>query len=171
MAKPSVEDLPEYFKRYIEIVEHEDLIPALINSGNITLDLLKSIPEASGNYRYAEDKWSIKEVVSHMMDAERVFSYRALTFSRGDKTPLPGFDQDHWATTLNASGRQLYKMSAEYANLRASTIDLFGSFSKEMLKMSGTASNVTLEVNTLGFLIVGHETHHRSILEERYFSK
>ncbi|TRX58371.1 DinB family protein [Fulvivirga sp. M361] len=171
MLKPTVDHLPEFFKKYIAGIAYDDLIPALIQSGNETIDLFKTIPETSGDYRYAENKWSVKEVINHMMDAERVFSYRALTFSRGDRTELPGFDENAWTPAANAGSRHLYKLSAEYANLRASTVDLFGSLTETMLKMSGTASGVKLDVVTLGFLIVGHETHHRRILEERYFSK
>lgn len=171
MLKPDIDNLPGLFKNYLDAVEYDALIPGLINSGNETLELFKSVPEVSGDYRYAEGKWSIKEVINHIMDAERVFSYRALTFSRGDKTTLPGFDENAWAPSANAGSRPLYKLSAEYANLRASTVDLFGSFSEDMLKRSGTASGTEINVLTLGYLIIGHETHHRKILEERYFSK
>ena len=91
MPKPPITEIPPFYQGYVEKVHYDDLIPALINSGNETIDFLKSIPEASGDYRYAEGKWSIRQVIAHMIDAERVFAYRALRFSRNDKTPLPGF--------------------------------------------------------------------------------
>ena len=169
MKKPETTGLPELYKRYVDAVEYDDLIPALIKSGNESLELFRSIPEASADYRYAEGKWSIREVINHMMDAERVFSYRALTFSRGDTTELPGFDENGWAVEANASNRRLYKLIEEYANLRASTVDLFSSFSQEMLERSGAANGVSMAVVTLGYLIAGHEAHHRKVLVERYF--
>ena len=109
-------------------------------------------------------------MINHMMDAERVFCYRGLAFSRNDLTELPGFDENHWAPQANASGRKLSKLIDEYINLRASTVDLFSSFTEEMLDREGTASGVKMNVATLGFLIAGHEQHHCKILTERYFS-
>ncbi len=170
MSKPRTEHIPQFYQRYIDAIDYDDLIPALINGGNVTVELLRSIPEATADYRYAEGKWSIREVVSHMMDAERVFCYRALTFARNDKTELPGFDENAWALEANAGGRRLYKLIEGYVNLRASTVDLFGSFSAEMLERTGTASGVLISVNTFGFLISGHEKHHYNVLEERYLS-
>ncbi|MEQ8926012.1 MAG: DinB family protein [Fulvivirga sp.] len=170
MSKPSLSEIPEFYQKYVNAVGYDDLIPALINSGNETIDLLKSIPEKSAGYRYAEGKWSIREVVAHMIDAERVFAYRALRFSRNDKTQLPGFEQNDWAVEANAENRKLYKLIEEYNNVRASTIDLFGSFNEEMLKRVGNANGSQMSVIALGFIIVGHETHHRKILNERYFS-
>ena len=171
MAKPSASTLPEFYKRYIDPLEYDELIPALISSGNESIDLFKSVPEASGNYRYAEGKWSIKQVIQHLIDSERVFCYRALTFSRGDDTRLPGFDENAWATNSLAPDRKLYKLIEAYTNLRASTVDLFGGFSQEMLQRAGDANGIPVNVLTLGFLIVGHETHHRRVLLERYFQK
>ncbi|MCG8389591.1 MAG: DinB family protein [Cytophagales bacterium] len=171
MPKPSASTLPEFYKRYIDPLEYDELIPALISSGNESIDLFKSIPEASGNYRYEEGKWSIKQVIQHIMDAERVFCYRALTFSRGDDTRLPGFDENSWAAASLVSDRKLYKLIEAYANLRASTVDLFGSFTGEMLQRTGDANGIQVDVLTLGFLIVGHEAHHRRVLLDRYFQK
>ena len=105
-----------------------------------------------------------------MIDAERVFAYRALRFSRNDKTELSGFEENDWAPEANATNRKLYKIIEEYNNVRASTVDLFGSFSDEMLKRVGTANGSQMSVNAIGFVIIGHETHHRKILNERYFS-
>ncbi|MEM6523485.1 MAG: DinB family protein [Bacteroidota bacterium] len=170
MPKPSNDSIPQFYQRYIDAVQHDNLIPALINGGNTTIDLLRSIPEASAHYRYAKDKWSISEVINHMMDAERVFCYRALRFSRNDSTELPGFNENAWATETNANGRKLYKLIEEYVNLRASTVDLFSSFNDEVLTRSGTASGVKMSVLTLGFLVAGHEQHHCKILVDRYFS-
>ena len=170
MAKPHLSEIPEFYQGYIKAVEYDELIPGLISSGNETIDLLKSIPEASANYRYAEGKWSIKELVAHMIDSERVFAYRALSFARNDTTELPGFEENEWAQEMNAEARKLYKLIEEYNNVRASTIDLFSSFSQDMLNRCGVANGSTMSVNAIGFMIIGHETHHRRILNERYFS-
>ena len=169
MPKPNTDHIPQFYQRYIDAVVYDDLIPALVNGGNTTIDLLRTIPEASAHYRYAEGKWSISEVINHMMDAERVFCYRALRFSRNDSSELPGFDENAWATQTNANNRKLYKLIDEYVNLRASTVDLFSSFNDEMLERTGIGSGVKMSVATLGFLVAGHEQHHCKILRERYF--
>lgn len=171
MAKPDLLLVPEFYRDYVQCVEGDSLIPALINSGNLTIDLIKGIPEASGAYRYAEGKWSIKELLTHIIDAERIFCYRALRFARNDKTELSGFDEKSYAAECNAEPRKLYKILEEFNNLRAATIDLFGSFNEEMLKRTGIANGNEMSVNTIGFVIAGHETHHRNILRERYLSK
>lgn len=170
MAKPNLSTIPDFYKNYVRNVEEEDLIPALINNGNLTIDLIKSIPEASGNYRYAEGKWSIKEVLSHMIDAERIFTYRALRFARNDKTELHGFEENDYAPESNAENRKLYKILDEYNNVRASTVDLFSSFSEEMLNRTGVANGNEMSVRAIGFVIAGHDAHHRRVLNERYFS-
>lgn len=171
MAKPDLISIPSFYQKYVESVEGEELIPALINSGNLTIDMIKSIPETSGDYRYAEGKWSIKEVLIHMIDAERIFAYRALRFGRNDKTELPGFEENDYAVASNAGARKLYKILEEFNNVRAATIDLFSSFSDEALARTGSANGAEMSVNAIGFVIVGHETHHRKVLSERYFSK
>ncbi|UII34047.1 DinB family protein [Fulvivirga ulvae] len=171
MARPDLLSIPPFYRKYVESVEEEDLIPALINSGNLTIDLIKSIPEASGDYRYALGKWSVKEVLVHMIDAERIFAYRALRFGRNDKTELPGFEENDYAIASNAGARKLYKILEEYNNVRAATIDLFGSLDEEALARTGFANGTEITVSGIGFVIAGHETHHRNVLNERYFSK
>ena len=156
MPKPNTNLIPPFYRWYINAVRFEDLILALITGGNATTGLFRTIPEALADYCYVEGKWSIRQVINHMMDAERVFCYRALAFSRNDLTELPGFDENHWAPQANASGRKLSKLIDEYINLRASTVDLFSSFTEEMLDREGTASGVKMNVATLGFLIAGH---------------
>ncbi len=170
MPKPDLSEIPSFYQNYVRGVAYDDLTKGLIISGNETTDLLKSIPEKSGDYKYETDKWTIKQVVAHMIDAERVFAYRALTFSRNDNTSLPGFEQNGWVAEANAGNRKLYRLIDEFNNVRASTIDLFGSFNPEMLNRTGTASGNVFSVNAIGFILLGHEIHHRNILNERYFS-
>ena len=169
MAKPTI-TVPSFYQGYVDLVEEDNLIQALIVNGNESLERFRSIPEQSGNYAYANGKWTIKEVLAHIIDAERVFAYRALRFARNDKTELPGYEENDYTPESNAGSRKLYKICEEFANLRASTIDLFGSFDEEMLSRSGIASGGEMSVAALGYIIVGHELHHNKILLERYLS-
>ena len=146
----------------------QDLFDALRQSSKITLDLVRSIPEAKGEHRYAEGKWSIKELLAHMIDVERIMAYRALRFARNDKTDLPGFEENDYAPEANAHARTIAQLANEMERLRATTIDMFESFTPEMLKREGTANKNHLTVLVLGYVIPGHETHHRKILVERY---
>ena len=144
---------------------------ALRHAGKLTQQLLATIPEERGTHRYAEGKWSLKEVLNHMMDAERVFAYRALRFSRNDQTPLHPFDENEYAPRANAHSRTIFQLAREMQWLRETTIDLYASFSPEMLRLEGTASGKRISVLNLGYIIAGHELHHRQILLERYLSR
>lgn len=167
----NLESIPHFYKNYVKQIEETDLIQALRISGHRMLETVHSIPEAKSDLRYAEDKWTVRELLCHLIDAERIFAYRALRFSRNDKTPLAGFEEKDYAPQANASGRSLKKIADEMAHLRISTIDLFEGFTPEMLTRKGTANNNELLVMGLGFIIAGHETHHRTILEERYLAE
>jgi uncharacterized damage-inducible protein DinB len=162
--------IPHFYKNYVKNIEETDLLQALRISGHRCLELLHAIPEEKADYRYAEGKWTIRELLCHMIDAERIFAYRALRFARNDKTLLAGFDENQYAPETNASGRSLQKLAAEVAHLRSSTIDMFEGFSPEMLNRRGTANQNELSVAALGFIIAGHETHHCNVLKERYLS-
>ena len=132
------------------------------------LTLARSIPEEKGEYRYAPEKWSIKELLCHMMDAERIFAYRALRFARNDSTPLEGFEENNYAPEANAHARSIRQLADEMENLRKSTIELFMSFTPVMLSRKGSANKTEISVLNLGYIIPGHETHHRLVLQERY---
>ena len=166
----NLETIPPFYKGYVKLVEQPDVLQAMRISGYRTMELIHSIPEAKSDHRYAEGKWSVREVLCHLIDSERIFAYRALRFARNDKTPLSGFDEKEYATQLNATGRSLRQIGDEMQNLRSSSVDLFESFNEEMLKRKGTANNNELSVVALGFIIAGHETHHCKILQERYLS-
>jgi uncharacterized damage-inducible protein DinB len=166
----NLETVPPFYKNYVKQIEETDLLQALRISGHRALELVHSIPEEKADYRYAEGKWSIRELLCHMIDGERIFTYRALRFARNDKTPLAGFEENDYAPQANASGRSLQKIVAEMAHLRSSTIDLFEGFTPEMLIRKGTANKNELSVVALGFIIAGHETHHCNVLKERYLS-
>lgn len=166
----NLETIPSFYKGYVKLVEHPDVLQALRISGYRTLELIHSIPEAKSDYRYAEGKWTIRQVLCHMLDAERIFSYRALRFARNDQTPLSGFDENAYAAYLNAESRNLTQIGDEMQHLRTSTIDMFAGFSEEMMTRKGTANKNELTVVALGIIIAGHETHHCKIIRERYLA-
>lgn len=166
----NLETVPHFYKNYVKLIEETDLIQALRISGNRAQEILHSIPQEKQDFMYAENKWTIREVLCHMIDTERIFTYRALRFARHDQTPLAGFDEQTYTPESNAHGRELKNILAEMAHLRMATIDLFAGFNAEMLSRKGTANNNELSVASQGFIIAGHETHHIRILSERYFS-
>jgi hypothetical protein len=166
--RPQLDTVPIFYKAYVENVKDLDMMEALKQSSIVTLNLVRSIPEDKGEYRYAPEKWSIKELLAHMIDVERIMSYRALRFARNDKTDLPGFEENDYAPEANAHARTIKQLADEMERLRATTIDMFASFTPTMLKREGTANKNKLSVFNLGYIIPGHETHHRKILTERY---
>lgn len=171
MIRPNPEAVPSFYKIYVEYVKDMDLLEALQHGGRLVQEVVKSIPEEKGDFRYGEGKWSIKEVLNHIMDAERIFTYRALRFSRNDQTPLHSFEENDYAPKANAHSRTINQLGKEMQRLRATTLDLYASFSDEMLKREGTASNKKISVLTLGYIIAGHDIHHRKVLMERYLNK
>lgn len=170
MIRPDFNALPEFHKRYVQHVKEYDILEAMKISSTQTLDLVRSISEELGEHRYAAGKWSIKELLCHMMDTERILAYRALRFARNDKTNLPGFEENDYAPQANAQNRKIKRIADEMERLRLTTIDLFVNFTPEMLERKGLANNLELSVLNLGYIIPGHESHHRAILKERYLS-
>jgi len=171
MLRPDLDTVPPFYKGYVEHVKEFDMFQILDDSNRRLLALLATIPEEKGALRYALGKWSIKELLCHMMDAERIFAYRALRFARNDRTPLHGFEENDYAPEANAHGRSIRQLAAEMDRLRKSTIDLFRSFTPEMLTRKGSANNTEISVLNLGYIIPGHETHHRMVLQERYLTQ
>jgi uncharacterized damage-inducible protein DinB len=167
----NLETVPHFYKNYVKQIEESDLLQALRISGHRTLELVHSIKEEKQDYRYADGKWTIRELLCHMIDAERIFAYRALRFARNDKTALSGWDENSYAPHANAKGRTMKQIADEMRHLRLSTLDLFEGFTEEMLSRKGVANNNEMSVMVLGFVIAGHETHHHKILTERYLAK
>lgn len=129
---------------------------------------LKSIPVCKQLFKYAPDKWTIKEVLVHIIDTERIFAYRGLRIARQDFTELPGFDQDEFVLNSSANTRDFNDLISEYSSVRNATISLFKSFKDQDLLQKGTASNSPISVRALGFILIGHENHHKEIIEARY---
>ena len=159
----------EYFQFYINLVDQTlEVATALEQTHKKTNKILDLITEDKGNYAYADGKWTIKELLVHMIDTERIFCNRALRFARNDKTDLPGYDHDNYVPFSGANERSLKDISDEFNVVRLGTIALFKSFTDDMLDRVGTANGNNLTVLSIGFIISGHETHHVNILEERY---
>lgn len=159
-----------YYGTYIKKTAGLSLKNHLKSTGEKTISFLKSIPIDKLEYRYADGKWTIKEIIQHLMDAERIFTYRALRIARKDQTPLPGFEQDDYILPSQANKRSIEDLINEYKVIKAATVTLFDSFSDEMLKALGTASNSSISVRAIGFIIMGHEIHHCDVIKERYLS-
>lgn len=157
-----------YFKGYIDLAVDVELIPGLISGLNTNLDFYKSIIDSKLDYRYAKGKWSIKEIISHLIDTERIFCYRALRFARQDKTALLGFNENDYVDVSNASNRSLDSLLKEYESVRQATLTLFKSFDNQTLKSKGIAGAGEVSVRALGFLIIGHEIHHNNVIKRLY---
>lgn len=168
--RPQPAEYPEYFGLYINQVREDDLQQAFAVQQSIFPGFLESIAEEKWDYAYAEGKWTIKELVQHIIDAERVFAYRALCFSRKDKTSLPSFDENSYADNSSANRRNKQDLIDEYISVRDSTVKLFQSFDEEMLKEIGVANNKATSVLSLAFIAVGHVIHHKRVLEEKYLN-
>lgn len=168
MPKPSTSSHPVYFQKYIDLVPEEDLNLAFRHQLLALTKFLYSINEEKSNHSYAPGKWTIKELVQHMIDTERIFAYRALCFSRKESQVLPGFDEDEYAANSNANLRHWKELADEFLLVRKSTELLFHSFTEEALLYSGTANNNPATTASMGFTAIGHVYHHMNVLKERY---
>ena len=168
--KPERGSYPEYFQRYIDQVEDENLLAALESNSVEAIRVFQSIPEEKIAYSYEEGKWNCKELIQHIIDTERVFSFRSLVFARKDETPLPSFDENKYAKNSNANSRTIDELVEEFYAVRKSSQLLFKTFSKEQLLERGVASGKSISVLGMGFIMVGHCIHHLNILQERYLN-
>tara|TARA_B100000508_G_C11319786_1_gene208859 strand:+ start:35 stop:550 length:516 start_codon:yes stop_codon:yes gene_type:complete len=157
-----------FYRNYIKNLGSVNLYEILTNSLDEMLTTLQNLPEDKLLYSYAEGKWTIKELVQHIIDAERVFCYRALRFSRNDATNLPGFNEDWYVENSNGNDRDFNDLLNEFVLVRNSTISLFNSFTSKMLTLKGAINNSDMSVRALGFIIAGHQTHHLKIIKEKY---
>ncbi len=156
------------FATYIREAGNVNLIEELEISLHDFIRFVQNIPMDKFDYRYAEGKWTIKDIIQHIADCERIFAYRALRFSRNDQTPLPSFEENDYAVNTDANGRSIQDLLTEFSALRHSTLLFYKSLSEEQLKRMGTASNIQISVRALGFTIIGHQKHHQKVFEERY---
>ncbi|WP_040281995.1 DinB family protein [Psychroserpens damuponensis] len=164
----TVAEYNPYYQQYIQKAGEVTILEGLRVNGDATIAFLESISEEKLEYRYADGKWTIKEVVQHIIDTERIFAYRALCIARADKTLFPGYDQDEYVVSCEANNRSMISLINEYKAVRLASIILFESFSSEMLQRIGIASNSNLSPRAVAFILIGHENHHCEIIKERY---
>ena len=153
---------------YIALVPEDDIIPAMEAQTRETEKILRSISEQKAAFRYAPDKWTIKTLVRHFTDAERIFAYRILSFARGEKQPLPGFEEGDYAAESAADERKLSDLIDEYRAVRSATLALLRGLSAAAWDRAGTANGKKVSVRALAFGVLGHERHHLSVLREKY---
>ena len=169
MSIPQKQEYPPFYQPYIDVLESEpDLMESLEMSLELFEQVLYDIDDSKQTYRYAEGKWTIKELVQHMIDAERVFVYRALRFSRQDEKPLSGFDENAYVTNDNSNNRELNTLLDEFCLLRRSNILMFKDFNAKELHRAGTVEGLSISVRALAFICSGHVLHHLKIIQERY---
>lgn len=168
MPRPQAADFPEYFGRYIAQVQADSLSEAVGIYANTLLDFYTQLPEEKAAYRYAPGKWTLKELLQHVVDTERIMSYRLLRIARGDKSPLASFDEDSYAAASLANERSFQSIKDEFTALRKATDLLIQSLGEAQLSNEGVASNMPVKANAIGFIIFGHMLHHKQVLEERY---
>jgi DinB superfamily len=168
MTKHPLQPDPGYYTNYILKVPQGDICTIMENQHLVTNNLLLSIPEEKGNFAYATGKWTVKELIGHMIDAERVFAYRAMRFSRNDKTPLPSFEEDEYVKNAFFNESTVINLAEQFSLLRLSTIAQSKSLNNIELKRTGIASGKELSVEQLLYIIAGHELHHVEVLKERY---
>ncbi len=166
--RPEPSEYAEYYGQYVRLVPAGDLLEILSSQFSGTLGLLGRLDESRGGHRYAPGKWSIKEVVGHLSDTERIFAYRALCFARGERTPLPGFDQDAYVPAGRFDRRSLSDVLAEWEAVRRASVTMFGGFDEAAWTSAGTANGVGMSVRAIACVIAGHEVHHLSVLRTKY---
>lgn len=170
MSRPEKNEYAEYYERYVSLVQEVDILVVLENQQMELRNFFQNITEEKSHYAYAEDKWTIKEVIGHLTDGERIFAYRALRISRADKTPIEGFEQDDYIENSNFNGTPLAELTEELLlNLRANLI-FFKNLTDEAWLRTGTASDNPVSVRALAYIMAGHIRHHLKILNERYLA-
>ena len=170
IARPEPGENAPYYDRYISLVGGTDILGTLDAQRRETMILLCGRDESDGDYRYAPAKWSVKEVLGHVCDTERIFAYRALRIARGDQTPLAGFEQDDYVKNGPFAAVPLAEIIEDYIAVRRATITLFRNLDEGAWSRRGVASENAVSVRALAYMIAGHELHHRKILQEKYFS-
>jgi hypothetical protein len=166
--KPKSGDYNPYYHRYITLIGDDDIIEVLEEQRKTSEEFLKTLTEKQGIYSYADGKWTVKEVLGHVIDTERIMAYRALAFARCDKQSIPGFEQDEYVAESDFNNRPLDDLINEFITVRESNIILFKSFDEEILNRRGTASESEITVLALIYIIAGHEKHHMNIMREKY---
>ncbi len=170
MPRPDLSKIPAFYHNYIQQVNGTDLMEAMKKQSKDIFIFLKSIPAEKRNFRYAKGKWSIKEMLQHILDTERVFAYRSLCIARKETASLPGFDENNYADNSKAKKRDWSEMIEELKVVRRSTEILYDSFDREQMATFGISNNNPISVSAIGFIMVGHINHHIKVIKERYLT-
>ncbi|HEX8846806.1 MAG TPA: DinB family protein [Pyrinomonadaceae bacterium] len=168
IGRPDAAEYVPYYHKYVSLVPDGEITGLLSRQMDETLALLAKVSEEQAGFRYAPDKWSIKELVGHLIDSERIFAYRALRFARNDKTSLPGYEQDDYVREASFDERSLRDLAAEFSDVRRATLSLFENLGEAAWGRSGAANDSAVSVRALAYIIAGHELHHVGILRDRY---
>jgi uncharacterized damage-inducible protein DinB len=168
IARPGVDEYAPYYQTYIDQVSGTDVVPVLTGQRDSTARLLASIPESKAGHRYAEGKWSLREVIGHLSDTERIFGYRLLRFARADESPLAGFDENRYVPAGDFERRSLADLAGEFTAVRDATLPLVRSLDASAQLRRGSANGKSISVRALAWIIAGHEAHHVRVIRERY---
>jgi uncharacterized damage-inducible protein DinB len=170
-TRPHAAEYDSYYEKYVVLVPEGDVVATLTRQLEETLSTMRGLTEAQGDSRYAPGKWSIKELIGHLIDCERIFAHRLFRFARQDQTPLPGFEQDDYVRAGNFDSRQLRDLADEFEHVRRATLFLLRSLDEEAWVRRGTANDAEISVRALAYILAGHETHHMQILQTKYLQK
>ena len=171
VARPAASEHLPYYARYIQLVSGNDALSSLKSQLRETLAFLSCLANEDTVYRYAPDKWSVREVLGHVIDTERIMAYRALRIARGDQTPLPGFEQDDYVRGASYDRIRWSSLVEEFELLRRSNLAMFSGFTEEAWARTGTASGATVTARALAWIVAGHELHHRNVIEQKYLKQ
>lgn len=170
ITRPDPSEYAAFYRRYVDGVPDGDILATLRRQGDETLGMFRDLDEPRALHRYAPGKWSLKELLGHVIDTERIFAYRAMRFARGDRTPLPGFEQDDYIGPGRFDARPTIDLAGEFDATRAATIALFSGLPAEAVARSGVASGNPMTVRAIAWIIAGHERHHVRIATEKYLT-
>ena len=168
MKRPQPNEHPAFYQSYVDNVRTNNIIKELTDQVLDIHAIISEIPEEKEDHRYAEGKWTIKEVIGHIIDTERVLGYRAMRFARKDKTPLPGYDENFFVANANFQKQTLYSLGHEFAIVREANLALFKVWDEEALSQMGVANNLNVSVRAILFMIAGHATHHVNVIKTKY---
>jgi hypothetical protein len=169
MTRPAIGDYAPFYQPYLDAIPDGDILNVLEQHGYEFARYIRSFPEEKGDFSYAPGKWTAKEVMMHLIDAERIFAYRALSIARGEQASLPGFDEDTYVPNCGAAERTLESIRAEFQSVRASSLHLYINLSPAMWLRKGTANGNTISVRAIAYITAGHALHHHKVLQERYY--
>ena len=170
MNRPESREYDPYYDKYIALVPERDIVPVLESQPTELQDIFTAMPEEKGLYAYADGKWTIKQVLGHLIDGERMFAYRVFRISRGDKTPIEGFEQDGYIENAHSNDRSFPELLEEFNLLRRANVLFFKNLTDEDWTRIGTANNIEISVRALAFIMAGHIRHHIDVLKTRYLA-